>query len=82
MNIKIELLKSEIADIIGEKLDTMRIDADKIADTTAIKALSEIQAVLARSNIVYGDLADYEIVEEIVNIFEKYELSAEGCHDF
>ncbi|MBQ3426118.1 MAG: hypothetical protein IJH37_03110 [Clostridia bacterium] len=76
MNIKLELLKSSIHDIIDSRLTDIVINADEIADTTAIKALSEIQSILA------SDLDDFEIVEKIVCVFEKYKLNAGGCHDF
>lgn len=60
-----------------QQITDFDIDADEIADTTAIKALSEIQQVL------YADeLDDFEMVEEIVLIFEKYNLDAGSCHDF
>ena len=76
MNIKLELLKDSIHDIIDSRLADIVINADEIVDTTAIKALSEIQNILA------SDLDDFEIVEKIVCIFEKYNLNAGGCHDF
>ena len=76
MNIKLELLKGSIHDIIDSRLADIVINADEIADTTAIKALSEIQNILA------SDLDDFEIVEQIVFVFEKYNLNAGGCHDF
>ena len=76
MNIKLELLKDSIHDIIDSRLADVVINADEIADTTAIKALSEIQNILA------SDLDDFEIVEKIVCVFEKYNLNAGGCHDF
>ena len=76
MNIKLELLKESIHDIIDSRLADIVINADEIADTTAIKALSEIQNILA------SDLDDFEIVEKIVCVFEKYNLNAGGCHDF
>ena len=76
MNIKLELLKDSVHDIIDSRLADIEINADEIADTTAIKALSEIQNILA------SDLDDFEIVEQIVCVFEKYNLNAGGCHDF
>ena len=76
MNIKLELLKDSVHDIIDSRLADIEIKADEIADTTAIKALSEIQNILA------SDLDDFEIVEQIVCVFEKYNLNAGGCHDF
>ena len=76
MNIKLELLKGRIHDVIDTRLADIMINADEIADTTAIKALSEIQNILATN------LADFEIVEEIVCVFEKYNLDFGGRHDF
>ena len=76
MDIKLELLKDSIHDIIDRRLSDIVINADEIADTTAIKALAEIQNILA------SDLEDFEIVEKIVCIFEKYNLNIGGCHDF
>ncbi len=76
MNIKLELLKNEIAGIVKGKLDEINIDADEIADTTAISVLSEIQ------NVIKSDFSDFETVEEIVLILEKYELSCGSRHDF
>ena len=76
MNIKLELLKGSIHDIMDSRLADIVINADEIADTTAIKALSEIQNILA------SDLDDFEIVEQIVCVFEKYNLNVGGCHDF
>ena len=77
MNIKLELLKSEIAQLIAISLDKLDIDADRIADTAAINALSEIRDVI--QNDV---LSDFEMVERIVCIFEKYNISSGVTHDF
>ena len=75
MNIKLELLKDSIHDIIDNRLADVVINANEIADTTAIKALSEIRNILA------SNLDDFAIVEQIVCVFEKYNLNAGGCHD-
>lgn len=76
MDIKLELLKNEISELVAGRLDTLNIDADKIADTVAISALSEIQT------IIKSNLSDFDAVEKIVLIFEKYNLSCGGRHDF
>ncbi len=76
MNIKLELLKGSIHDIIDNRLSDIVVDADEIANTAAVKALSEIQNILA------NDLEDFETVEQIVCVFEKYNLNAGGCHNF
>ena len=77
MNIKLELSTAELAELIKEKLSEKEFDIAQIADTKATRILQEIQKVLANKY-----LSDFEIVEEIVCIFEKNNLSAEGCHDF
>ncbi len=77
MNIKLELLSNSISDTVVQSLRNISIDADKIADTTATSALSEIQKVIQNE-----DISDFDAVEEIVCIFEKYKISAGVRHDF
>ena len=50
MKIKTELLSKEITNCIINNLEN--IDADKIADTTAICALSEIKDIIKKVTIV------------------------------
>ena len=77
MEIKLDLLKKYICDTIDNQLCDFEIDADKIADTTAIKALSEIQSIISdHSN------SDFDAVEKIVCVFEKYHLDFGERHDF
>ena len=77
MHLKLELLKGAIFEAITAGLSYAEIDADEIADTTAIKALSEIQQILSDE-----EKSDFEIVDKIVDVFEKYNLDFGGCHDF
>ena len=76
MNIKTELIKGYIADVICDSKADFEIDENRIADTTATRALGEIQEVLK------SDIDDFEMIEEIVLIFEKYGIDAGNCHDF
>ena len=78
MKIKTELIKGYIADMVCDSILDFEIGEDKITDTRAIKVLGEIQAVM------YGDdkFSDFEMVEQIVSIFNKYNLDCGGCHDF
>ncbi|MBR4893458.1 MAG: hypothetical protein IKZ35_05725 [Clostridia bacterium] len=77
MNIKLELLKIYIRDIINNNLKDLEIDASQIADTTAIKMLSEIQKIIKDKNY-----SDFDAIEEIVGIFENYNIDAGFRHDF
>ena len=76
MNVKVELLKSYISDFINDKIDDFEIDASRIADSTATQMLSEIQKIIKDENY-----SDFEVVEEIVCIFEKYNIDFGYRHD-
>ncbi len=77
MTIKLELLKNYISDFINQKLDDFEIDASQIADSVAIQVLSEIQNVIRNENY-----SDFDAIEEIVSIFEKYKIDFGARHDF
>ncbi len=48
-----------------------------IADTVATKALKEIQEIVQNDK-----LADFDMVENIVCVFEKYKPDFGECHNF
>jgi len=77
MNIKTELLKNRIIDIIKSNMNDFEIDADEIADTNAIRILSEIQLIIMNESY-----SDFEIVEKIVSLFEENNIDYGTCHDF
>ena len=77
MNIKLELLKNHICGIIKSQLTDFEIDPDEIADSTAIKALTEIQAILFNE-----EYSDFEIVDEIVEVFIRYGLDFGYQHEY
>ncbi len=77
MFIKVELLKNYLIDFIKFRMHDFNIDASRIADTTATRMLGEIQDVIKNDNY-----SDYDVVEEIVCIFEKYNIDAGRRHDF
>ena len=77
MNIKLELLKSHIADFINSNLEDFEIGASEIADTVAIKMLQEIQSIICNENY-----SDFEAVERIVWVFERNDIDFGVRHDF
>lgn len=77
MDIRLELLRGHISDLIKSRIDDLEINADEIANTTAIQMLDEIAKVIRND-----DIDDFSAIEEIVCIFEKYDISAGGRHDF
>jgi len=77
MNIKLGLLKTYISDYINSNLEDFELDASEITDTTATKMLSERQKVIRNE-----EYSDFDAVEKIVCIFEKYNIDFGSRHDF
>ena len=77
MNIKLELLKNYISDYINNSLQDFEIDATQIADTVAINMLREIQSIIKNE-----DYSDFDVIEEIIAVFEKNEIDFGNRHDF
>ena len=77
MDIKLELLRNHISDLVKNHIEDFEIDASKIADTTATRMLSEVQEVV--QNCEYSD---FDAMEKIVCIFEKYNMDFGSRHDF
>ncbi|MGN0181084.1 MAG: hypothetical protein ACI4DP_01515 [Candidatus Ornithomonoglobus sp.] len=77
MNIKIDLLKNVISELIINNIENPDIDINEIVQTTAISVLSDIQSVLKDDS-----LSDFEAIENIVLIFEKYNIPCGSRHDF
>jgi len=81
MDIKYEMFAGAISDAINEKLyslDAMgKLSAKDIVDTKATKMIADIQKVL-----VNDELDDFYMIDEIIKIFHKNNISTGGCHDF
>ena len=77
MEIKLQLLRAYVFDFIKYRLDDMVVDANEIVNTVAIDALSEIQKIIQDDTY-----SDFDAIEEIVCVFEKYQISAGVRHDF
>ena len=78
MTIKEELVKKQVAECIAANIRIPDYDINSIASDTALKALEEIKAVIFK----HDRLSDFDIVDEIVDIFTKYGIDTRGCHDF
>ena len=77
MDIKIDLVISAISKAAIENHDKISIDADQITDTAAIAMWSEIQKIIQDVEI-----SDFDAIEKIVILFEKYYVDAGARHDF
>lgn len=73
MDVKLELLKKGMLDFIENNLEDFEI----ITNTVAINMLYEIQEIIKNKKY-----SDFDAIEEIVCIFERYHIDF-GCrHDF
>ncbi len=77
MNIKTEIIKAYVSDMICNSISDFDIDADKIVNTKAVEMLEEIQKILKNDR-----LDDFEMIDEIVCVFYRNNIDAGGCHDF
>ena len=77
MQLKLDLLKGGICEAVGAGLEHIEIDVSYITDTRAIQVLSEIKAIINDDT-----KSDFDAIEEIVCIFEKYNIGAGDRHDF
>ena len=76
-DLKLEVFSWAIADAINSAIKYVHIDTDAI-HSVAFTVLNEIKVILADENIE----DDFDVVEEILCVFEKYNISAGGRHDF
>lgn len=77
MNIKFELIANEICEAVIKSIEKIDIDINSITQTTAISALAEIQECIKNNEI-----SDFEVIEKIILIFDKYHISSGARHDF
>ena len=77
MDLKLEVFSYAIADAINSAIQRIHVDTTDI-HSVAFSVLNEIKVILADENIE----EDFDVVEEIVRVFEKYNISTGGRHDF
>ncbi len=78
MDIKLDIFAGAVSDAINSAIRYIHIDMDDVINSVALTALNEIQHVIQNTEIE----DDFDVVEEIVCIFEKYNMNAGGRHDF
>ena len=77
MKIKTELIKGYIASAVCSQLTDFEIDEDKVADSRATLILGEVQKILCND-----ELDDFEMIDEIVMLFNRCNIDCGNCHDF
>ena len=78
MDIKLELFSWAISDAIHSAIEYIHMDTNDVINSVALTALQEIQMILKNEEIE----DDFDVVEQIVLVFEKYYLGTGFRHDF
>ena len=82
MNIKLEIFAGAVADVINTTINSamknVDVNPDDIVNCLAIIILDEIKSVIQTQELE----DDFDVVEKIVRIFEKYNIDAGFRHDF
>ncbi len=78
MKMKLEIFAGAVSDAINKAIRYIHIDTNDVINSVALTVLDEIRAVIQNTEIE----DDFDVVEEIVCIFEKYNIHAGGRHDF
>lgn len=76
MELKLELIKGAVAELVTNRIVNEEIDATRIANTKAIIMLGEIQAVLQNDKLEYADM-----VHEIAQFFYENDITGAWWHD-
>ena len=77
MDLTLELIANIFAERFSDLLYKEKLNIPTLAQNIALRALADIQQV-----IMDESLSDFDAIEEIVCLFEKYNLNAGFRHDF
>jgi len=78
MDIKLDIFAGAVSDAINSAIRYIHIDTENVINSVALTALNEIKCVIQNTQIK----DDFDVVEKIVRIFEKYNINAGGRHNF
>ncbi|MBR2499606.1 MAG: hypothetical protein IKB60_00850 [Clostridia bacterium] len=78
MDIRLEMFSKAVADSINAYLTYTEIDINDVVYTFSTAVLEEIKYIICNMDIE----DDFDVVEKIVCIFEKYNIDAGGRHNF
>ncbi len=77
LNTQNELIQKIVLEHLENYFSIYNFNIQEIANTRAISALNEIKTILSNDT-----LSDFDAIEEIICIFEKYGIDTGNRHDF
>ena len=77
MNIKLELIQNHLSDCLSEEFEMNVINADEIADSSAINILDKIKQIINDDS-----LTDFGAIEKIFCVLEDNNISCGTRHNF
>ena len=72
-----ELFEYIISCEVKKQIEKSKPKIQERANSLAVEILAEVLSILRAR-----DLSDFDIVEKIVCIMEKYDIDCGACHDF
>lgn len=77
MDLVLELASEPVLQKIAEKVVDIKVDVNEVVQTTALTVLNEIKKII-------GDESkdEFEKIENIVRVFENYNIDTNGCCDY
>ena len=73
-----KLLTYVIRTEVENKITSMNDEFPNKIQSISIEILENIRKILSR----HDELSDFEMIEQIVCVLEKYNIDCDSCHDF
>lgn len=74
-----DIAEKELGKVMLKNIKSADYDFSDIVITTSVKALNEIYNIINEQDCYSND---FDIIEAILKVFEKYGMNTGSCHDF
>ncbi len=78
MDMKLEIFASVVSDAVKNAIEYIDINTDEVVNSSALVVLEEIKSVIVDEKIE----DDFDMVEQIVKVLERYNIDTGFRHDF
>lgn len=77
-----EIIAKAVGDTVADVFEYKEIDFPLIVKNKCVIIANEIYDILHKYNPIEEASSDFEVIEEIVSVFEKHGYSGGSIHDF